>query len=104
MTEPVEKSKTLQKAIASKDRSTVRRLAESLNIKYEQSVQTSEKHSRDLVTDIERKIGTSAIDAQDDDGKTALYRSAAEGHTRVCRILIESGANKDIQNVVSVML
>ncbi|XP_033105657.1 uncharacterized protein LOC117107956, partial [Anneissia japonica] len=100
MTEPVEKSKTLHEAIASKNWSTVRQLVESLNIKYEfGGISLNQGIPRDLVTDIVRKISTSAIDAQDDYGSTALYRSAFHGHIDVCKILIESGANKDIQNV-----
>ncbi|XP_033122240.1 ankyrin repeat domain-containing protein 39-like [Anneissia japonica] len=31
------------------------------------------------------------------DGATALYTSAFSGHTDICRLLIQSGANKDIQ-------
>lgn len=49
--------------------------------------------------DIHEALKNSAqVDAQDDDGRTALHMAAANGYTSIAQVLLKAGANTEMKN------
>ncbi len=66
--------------------------------KSDQSENDEEEHGSEEEAGESDKIDVDYVNSKDKSSWTALMYAAREGHTKVCEVLIDAGANIEIKN------